>query len=115
MTVQAPQSGLVVFVEQYSQCVEFYRDLFRLTVLMEKPNITSFLWGQLYFQIEDSVTLGIPPTRNLILRQNVSDVRARQQALSQQGIALQVEEYDWGVVGYIFDPHGNKVEYFQKK
>ena len=109
------QSGIIVMVGKYQECLRFYRDKLGLEVLMEKPGITQFRLGSLYLQIEDSEALQAEPTRNVILRQDVASVSRKQEELSGRGIELEIHDLDWGEIGIGFDPDGNKVEYFRKK
>lgn len=109
------QSGLILFVKNYQECIRFYRDRIGLAVTFEKPGITRFEFGSLYLQIEDCESMKAEPTRNLILRQNVQSVSGKQRELLPRDIRLEIHDLEWGKIGFVFDPSGNKVEYFRQK
>jgi hypothetical protein len=69
----------------------------------------------MYLQIEDAEAFGQSPTRNVILRRNVPSISRIQQELKVLGIDLEVHDLDWGEIGFVYDPGGNKLEYFREK
>jgi len=107
--------GVIVFVLKYRECVRFYRDKVGLIVLAEKPGLTRFRLGSMYLQIEDSEEFSRSPTANVILRENVPSLSLKQKELSEKGIELEIHDLEWGEIGFVFDPHGNKLEYFREK
>jgi hypothetical protein len=82
---------------------------------MEKPGIIRFQFGSMYLQIEDAGKFAGSPTENIILRENVPNISLKQRELSEKGIELEVHDLEWGEIGFVFDPHGNKLEYFRGK
>jgi lactoylglutathione lyase len=108
-------NGVILGVLSYSECIRFYRDGMGLEIFMEKPGITRFRFGSMYLQIEDSEKLGLNPTANIILREDVPDITEKRLELSKKGISLEIHDLEWGEIGIAFDPHGNKVEYFREK
>ena len=108
-------SGAILFVEKFQDCIHFYRTKIGLPVLMEKTGIVQFALGSLYLQIEDAQAFGHEPTRNIILRKNVASISVIQNDLKGRGIDLEVHDLDWGEIGFVYDPGGNKLEYFRKK
>jgi lactoylglutathione lyase len=109
------RNGVIVFVLKFRQCVRFYRDKIGLMVLMEKPGLTRLQFGSMYLQIEDAVKFALSPTENIILRENVPSISLKQRELSEKGIELEIHDLEWGKIGFAFDPHGNKLEYFREK
>lgn len=87
----------------------------QLPILMEKPGIACFAFGSIYLQIEDAKQFGVEPTRNVIFRKNETSISRIQRELEAKGILLEVHDLDWGEIGFVYDPHGNKVEYYRKK
>jgi hypothetical protein len=82
---------------------------------MEKPGITRFELGSMYLQIEDAAEFSRSPTANVILRQNVPNLSLKKKELSGKGVELEIHDLAWGEIGFVFDPHGNKLEYFREK
>jgi lactoylglutathione lyase len=109
------KTGIIVFVSRFRDCVQFYRDMIGLKILMEKPGITRFQFGSMYLQIEDSEELGLKPTRNIVLRENIPSISSKQEELAKKDIRLEVHDLEWGEIGFVFDPHGNKLEFFREK
>ena len=109
------KSGIIVFVDKFQDCCEFYRNAIRLPILMEKPGIARFAFGSLYLQIEDAKQFGREPTRNVIIRKNEASISRIQRELEVKGVALEVHDLEWGKIGFVYDPNGNKVEYFREK
>ena len=108
-------NGIIVFVEKYQECYQFYRNGMRLPILMEKPGIARFAFGSLYLQIEDAGQFGREPTRNIIIRKNEASISRIQREMEAKGINLEVHDLEWGEIGFVYDPSGNKVEYFREK
>ncbi len=109
------ESGIILFVEKFKDCCDFYRNGIQLSILMEKPGIVRFAFGSIYLQIEDAKLFGAEPTRNIIIRKNVASISHTQLELEGKGIHLEVHDLEWGEIGFVYDPNGNKVEYFREK
>lgn len=108
-------NGVILSVMAYDECVQFYRDKIGLKILMEKPGIICFQFGSMYLQIENGEEFKLSPTKGVILRENVPSISEKQQELSKNGISLEIHDLEWGKIGFVYDPHGNKLEYFRKK
>jgi hypothetical protein len=108
-------NGVILSVMAYDECIQFYRYKIGLKTLMEKPGIISFQFGSMYLQIEDGEKFKLIPTKGVILRENVPSISEKQQELLKNGISLEIHDLEWGKIGFVYDPHGNKVEYFRKK
>ena len=108
-------NGIIVFVEKFPECYQFYRNGMHLPILMEKTGIACFAFGSIYLQIEDAGLFGREPTRNVIIRKNEASISRIQRELEAKGVLLEVHDLEWGKIGFVYDPSGNKVEYFRKK
>jgi lactoylglutathione lyase len=103
-------TGFILYVDEYEECVRFYRDLLALPIQFETPDLTCFAFGSSYLMIErgdqkhGSLTHDRFPT---CLRMNVKDVKACADQLQQQGIEVDYQEHDWGTVAKFKDPAGN--------
>lgn len=109
------ESGIILFVESLQDCIRFYQTKIELPVLMEKPGIVRFRLGSMYLQLEDAEFFGREPTRNMILRKNVPSISRIREELQGRGVDLEVHDLDWGKIGFVYDPAGNKLEYFRPK
>jgi lactoylglutathione lyase len=108
-------NGVIVFVAAFRECIQFYKDKIGLKVLMEKPGIVRFQFGSMYLQVEDGEAFKVSPTTSVILREDVPSIPAKREELSEKGIKLEVHDLEWGEIGFVYDPGGNKVEYFRQK
>jgi hypothetical protein len=114
-TMETLMNGVILSVMAYDECIQFYRYKIGLKTLMEKPGIISFQFGSMYLQIEDGEKFKLIPTEGVILRENVASISEKQQELLKNGISLEIHDLEWGKIGFVYDPHGNKVEYFRGK
>ncbi|PEN12666.1 glyoxalase [Longibacter salinarum] len=104
------RTGVILYVDEYVECVDFYRDVIGLPVAFDTPDLTCFEFGASYLMVErgDDDHGSTPDTRHsMCLRINVPDVRARADALARQGIGVDYQEHDWGTVAKFTDPAGN--------
>ena len=108
-------NGVILPVLKFQECIQFYKDKFGLEVLLEKPAIVRFQFGSMYLQFEDSDKLKMKPAQNVILREKVLSISAKQEELLKNGIRLEIHDLEWGKIGFVFDPHGNKVEFIREK
>ncbi|BCL75094.1 glyoxalase [Jeongeupia sp. HS-3] len=106
--------GIILFTENYAECVAFYRDALGLPDVFSKPGLTALNFGGAYLMIETGgvggagqKSVGENPT---ILRFNVRDVGEAASTLRRQGVAVEINHFDWGVVGCFCDPDGNRCE-----
>lgn len=99
------QTGLILFVKKYEECVSFYRDIINLGVLFTKTGLTCFDFNGSYLLIEeDSIK---ERTDSVCLRFNVTDFDNTCKELTAKGVKIEVSRYNWGCVGRFKDPEGN--------
>ena len=115
--MQILRTGIILNVEKFDECVNFYRDLFDLEVLFEQRSgdfrLTCLEFGGSYLMIEnDGVAKpeGKSITENATkLRFNVDDINEALQKLKYFGIDAKIERFEWGSTINIFDPDGNRI------
>lgn len=104
------RTGIILYVDQYAECVEFYRNVIGLPISFQTPNLTCFVFGESYLMVEPGEgNYGSKQDSRYssCLRMNVPDVKARAQALTKQGVKVDYQEHDWGTVAKFVDPAGN--------
>ena len=113
-TLKFETVGIILGTERFEACLTFYRDTLGLPVWFEKDRLVCLHYGDGYLMIEtggfaekDVKSNAQNPT---MLRFNVADVFASAELLRDKGIAVEVKEFDWGIVGTFADPDGNKCE-----
>jgi len=116
--VDIERTGLVLHVERYAACVEFYRERVGLAVELEKdePGQTLVLLtlGNSYLMIEPGGS-ALDAAKSLrenpvTIRFNVADVDAAAAGLRQHGVEVAVSRFEWGVIGDFHDPDGNRCQ-----
>jgi lactoylglutathione lyase len=108
------QHGIILFVENYEQCVRFYNDVLSLPIAYSKDELTSFKFGSTYLMVEaggvSSRTQKSRLQNPCVIRFNVTDIRAAAQELVAKGVDVELLSFDWGDIGVFTDPDGNRCE-----
>jgi lactoylglutathione lyase len=110
------QAGIILFTENYEQCVEFYGSVLALNLLHRIDRVgerlTTFSLGDAYLMIETAgvasrtpKSIAQNPTK---LRFNVPDVAAAAETLRQKGVEVKVAVHSWGTIAEFTDPDGNR-------
>ena len=110
------RTGLILFTENYSQCVEFYTGVLELPILYSLDNEHSRLTccdlgGGHYLMIEQG-GVAVPGRKTAAqnpvwLRFNVEDVEATARQLSAKGVSVTLRREVWGTLADFTDPDGN--------
>ncbi|MFT6916161.1 MAG: lactoylglutathione lyase [Motiliproteus sp.] len=109
--------GIILNVERFDACVDFYRNVFNLPFIFEKAEgsfrLCCLEYGDCYLMIE---TEGIAnsggkpisecPTK---FRFNVPDLNSALLQLNKFGIDAEIVTAGWGSIINIFDPDGNRI------
>lgn len=107
--------GVILFADQYEQCVAFYRDKLSLPFISATPDLTVLAFDQAYLMIEkggvSSATQKSRSQNPTVLRFNVEDVDEAAEALRAEGVPVEVKRFSWGMIGILTDPDGNRCEF----
>ncbi len=111
------RTGVILNVENFEQCVAFYRRAFDLPVLFEQTDgdfrLCCLAFGGAYLMIETEGTAkpqGKTIAENATkLRFNVADMEAARERLLNLRIDAEIKTNDWGSTINVFDPDGNRV------
>ncbi len=109
--------GIILNVENFNVCVEFYKNVFNLKVLFTEENgdfkLTCLEFGDGYLMIEtdgfaslEGKSIENCPSK---LRFNVSDIESVVGNLKKYGIESNLLVNPWGKTVNFFDPDGNRV------
>lgn len=108
------QCGIILFVENYEECIAFYRDTLDLEVAYTKDSLTSFCFGSAYLMVEQGgVSATEEKSRNenpTVLRFNVVNLEASAAELEAKGVQVERFSFEWGRIGVFNDPDGNRCE-----
>lgn len=112
MNIEMP--GLVLYSEDYSACVRFYREVLGLPLLFAREGQSCLHFGGAYLMIESD---GWAHSRGksrpggpTLLRFNVLDVHATATELRGKGLTVTMEEQELGAIASFVDPDGNRCE-----
>lgn len=108
-------AGVILFTQNYEDCVRFYGDLLALKVMhridRDGERLTTFDLGGTYLMVETGGIAEVGPKpieRSPIkVRFNVANVEATCEVLRRKGIAVKVFEHSWGMTAEFHDPDGN--------
>ncbi|MGR3760627.1 VOC family protein [Roseobacteraceae bacterium NS-SX3] len=109
------QAGIILFTENYEQCVEFYGSVLELDLLHEidrvNERLTTFSLGDNYLMVETggvaSKSAKKVENNPSKLRFNVPDVAAASELLRSRGVDVRVATHTWGTTAEFIDPDGN--------
>lgn len=112
MNIEMP--GLVLFAQDYSACVRFYREVLGLPLLFARDGQSCLHFGGAYLMIESdgwAHRRGKSRAENpTVLRFNVLDVLATAAELQGKGLAVTLEQQELGAIASFADPDGNRCE-----
>ena len=104
------ESGFILYVINYDDCVEFYKKVLELPILYIKDGITCFDFHGPYLMIERTdEPIDDPGQRRdrSCLRINVDNVQKWCAALDKHNVPYNYSEFQWGTIAKFRDPDGN--------
>ena len=108
------ETGIILFLENYEENVKFYTDKLGLNLRERKEGLSKLDFGNGYLMIEDNgVSNKIEKTRAqnpTVIRIEVQNFNETITELENRGISIQVHKFNWGTIGVIIDPEGNRIE-----
>ncbi|WP_028548055.1 VOC family protein [Paenibacillus sp. UNC451MF] len=108
------ESGIILFMENYQEGVEFYMHKLGLPLRVQKEDLAILDFGKSYLMIEDrGVASNSEKTRAqnpIVIRIDVYDFNETVNELRERGTEVTVRELSWGTIGVIIDPEGNRIE-----
>jgi lactoylglutathione lyase len=108
------ETGFVLTVSNYPECLIFYRDRLGLRIRKQKEHLACFDFGGGYLLVEahdpSMPKAPVPLDGPSFLRMNVEDIEAAAGELRAQGVPVERYDCDWGMIGVFHDPAGNRIE-----
>ncbi len=111
--------GIILNVQAFDECVEFYKELFQLPELFSTVDydfkLTCLKYGDSYLMIEsEGADIAYPQGKSVSqnptkLRFNVLDIYKAHETIIAYGLRTEVMRNDWGSVININDPDGNPI------
>lgn len=108
------ETGFILFLENYEENVSFYTDKLGLEMRERKAGLSKLNFGGSYLMIEDrGVASSAEKTKAqnpTVIRIEVQDFDETIRELMARDISVKVHKFDWGTIGAIIDPEGNRIE-----
>jgi len=108
------ETGFILFLENYEENVAFYTDKLGFHVRERKVGLSKLDFGGGYLMIENGgVSSSVEKTMSenpTIIRIEVEDFEETVRVLEGRGVSVDVHHLDWGTIGVIIDPEGNRIE-----
>jgi lactoylglutathione lyase len=108
------ESGVIVFMEHYETTLDFYITQLGLPVRKRTKHLTIFDFGSSYLMIEDggvaSATEKTRAQNPIVIRIDVVDFDRAVEELLARDVTVKVYRLNWGIIGVIVDPEGNRIE-----
>ncbi|UOQ93127.1 VOC family protein [Halobacillus shinanisalinarum] len=108
--------GLILFVEHYKDCIDFYKEVLNFKVRSVKETLVSFELAHGYLMVEKGgVGTDHEKTRKrnpTVLRFDVNSLSTEVSKLEKRGVHFTNKqlEFPWGMVAVLNDPDGNRIE-----
>lgn len=108
--------GVILFVERYEECINFYKNILKIDVRKEKENLVTFNISSGYLMVEKGGNgSSIEKNREqnpIVLRFDVISLEASVKQIKDQGVLFLEEHlaFDWGTIAVLLDPDGNRIE-----
>jgi lactoylglutathione lyase len=108
--------GHILYVKKYEECIIFYNQFLKLSILFKNEDLTCFDFFGTYLMVEKEDRHKYlnedSENRNYsCIRINVEDVKRHSDELINQSIVVDYQEHSWGKVAKFKDPEGNLIAF----
>lgn len=108
------ETRFILFLENYEKNIRIYTDILGLRIRERKEGLTKLDFGGGYLMVEDngfsSQTEKTRSQNPTVIRIEVDDFKETIKELENRGISIEVLKFNWGTIGVIVDPEGNRIE-----
>ncbi|MBP1989340.1 VOC family protein [Paenibacillus eucommiae] len=108
------ESGFILFLENYEENVKFYTEKLGLPIRERKEGLSKLDFGGSYLMVEhqgiSNETEKNRAQNPTVIRIEVEDFDQTIEELENRGLSIQVHRFNWGTIGVIIDPEGNRIE-----
>jgi len=115
--MEIERTGLILYVKNCEECLNFYSTLLKLPILFKNDELTSFDFFGTYLMVEKedraeylNITSDVPKIFSCI-RMNVNNVKHMADLLMDLDIEVDYQEHHWGKVAKFKDPDGNLIAF----
>lgn len=108
------ESGFILFLENYEENVKFYTEKLGLNIRERKEGLSILDFGGSYLMVENhGISNSTEKSRAqnpTVIRIEVQDFDQTIKELEDRGVTIEVHRFNWGTIGVIIDPEGNRIE-----
>jgi lactoylglutathione lyase len=108
------ETGFILFLENYEENVKFYTEKLGFEVRQKRNGLSKLDFGGGYLMVEHGgVSSESEKTRAqnpTVIRLEVQDFNQTVKEMESRGVQIEVSKFDWGTIGVIIDPEGNRIE-----
>ncbi|NIK66585.1 VOC family protein [Paenibacillus sp. BK720] len=108
------ETGIILFCENYEAALEFYSGKLGLPVRKMGDALSVLDFGGSYLMLEDSGVASLKEKTRAenptVIRFNVNNFGEAVAELERRGVFVDVKKLDWGTIGVVIDPEGNRIE-----
>lgn len=108
------ETGIILFCEDYGTALKFYSEKLGLHVRSKRKDLSVLDFGGSYLMLEDNGVASLKEKTRAenptVIRFNVNNFGEAVSELERRGVLVDVKKYDWGTIGVIIDPEGNRIE-----
>ncbi|MZQ86220.1 glyoxalase/bleomycin resistance/dioxygenase family protein [Paenibacillus sp. 5J-6] len=108
------ETGIILFCEDYDSALKFYSEKLGLNIRRRGEGLSILDFGGSYLMIESN---GVASNREktraenpIVIRFNVNNFDSTVSELKARGVKVDVKKFDWGIIGIVIDPEGNRIE-----
>ncbi|GMK48876.1 VOC family protein [Paenibacillus glycanilyticus] len=108
------ETGIILFCENYEVALDFYSVKLGLNVRKKGDELSVLDFGGSYLMLEDSGVASLKEKTKAenptVIRFNVNNFGEAVEELERRGVIVDVKKFDWGTIGVVIDPEGNRIE-----
>lgn len=109
--------GIILNVENFDECVAFYKNVFNLSEMFTKEEgdfkLACLAFGESYLMLETggvaSISEKVAYQNPTALRFNVSDIHEALAFINKYDSQARILESKWGAIIRVMDPDGNPI------
>ncbi|RCW41629.1 VOC family protein [Paenibacillus prosopidis] len=108
------ETVIILFYEDYELVLKFYSEQLGMKIRQRGNSLSILDFGGSYLMLEENgVASDKEKTRSqnpTVIRFNVNNFDSAVSEIVARGVKVEVKSFEWGTIGVVFDPEGNRIE-----
>lgn len=108
------ETGIILFCEDYELILKFYSEQLGMKIRQYGKDLSILDFGGSYLMLEENgVASDKEKTRSqnpIVIRFNVNNFDSAVAEIEARGVKVEVKSFEWGTIGVVIDPEGNRIE-----